>query len=75
MTIESDVQRLTEIRRRLNENAYFVNPHADVNVKDDMTFLLALVERFEKKSSVLGQQVLELTQEIENVRSDFDSHR
>lgn len=79
---ELDQKRLADIRQRLKENAYFVNPHSDANVQTDVAYLLALIEkqgqdiaRLEKKGTVLSQQVLELTQEIENVRSDFDSHR
>jgi hypothetical protein len=75
MTESKYEERVAEIRRRLKENAYFLNPHSDVSVREDVEFLLGLVDRLEKKGSVLSQQVLELTQEIENVRSDFDSRR
>jgi len=77
-----DIKRLGDIKKRLKENAYFLNPHSDANAREDISFLLDLLEKkdkllsqLEKKGTVLSQQVLELTQEIENVRSDFDSQR
>lgn len=70
-----DSDRLGEIKKRLAENAYFLNPHTDVNVRDDIQFLLEMIARLEKKTNVLGQQVVELTTEIENVKSDFGGNR
>jgi cell division protein FtsB len=52
-----------------------VNPHSDVNVVDDMKYLLDQVEKLQKKNDVLSQHNMELTQEMENVRSDFGNDR
>ncbi len=74
--------RLQDIKQRLAENAYFINPHSDANVKEDLAYLLTLLEEqqkkmesLEKKNRVLSDHVAELTQEIENVRSDFGNQR
>jgi hypothetical protein len=82
MNSSSDTDRIAAIRKRLSENSYFLNPHSDANAREDLSFLLSLMEqkdlliaKLEKKGTVLSQQVLELTQEMENIRSDFDSHR
>jgi len=70
--------RIAEIKRKLEENAYFVNPLSDANVKEDIAFLLNLLrqqnevmEKLKRKNDVLSHQNLELTQEIENVKGDF----
>lgn len=67
--------RLNDIKKRLEKNAYFVNPHSDANVVDDMKYLLEQVEQLRKKNEVLSQHNMELTQEMENVRSDFGNNR
>lgn len=66
-----DQERLTLIEKRLAANDYFVNPHADVNVQDDIQYLLNLVRKKEENMKILAAQLMELTQEIENVKSDF----
>lgn len=63
--------RLKEIKERLASNAYFLNPHADASVRDDIAYLLSLIDELEKKSKALSQHAMELTQEMENIRSDF----
>jgi uncharacterized protein (UPF0305 family) len=73
MTDNND--RLSDIKKRLEKNAYFVNPHSDVDVVDDMKYLLDQVEKLQKKNDVLSQHNMELTQEMENVRSDFGNDR
>jgi len=74
--------RIEEIKKRLEGNAYFVNPHSDANVAVDMRFLLGLLDErdkkiagLEKKNEVLTHQLMELTTEIENVKSDFGNSR
>ena len=37
----------------------------------DAGFLLSVIARLEKKSAVLSHHVLELTEELENVKMDF----
>lgn len=73
---------IEKIKKNLDENAYFLNPHSDVNVRDDIAWLMkqlevkeAAIAQLKRKTDVLSQQVMELTQEIENVRSDFDGRR
>ena len=58
----NDQQRLQDIRQRLKTNQIQT---------DDVSFLLALVEDRERKLKTLSQQVMELNQEIENVKADF----
>ncbi len=77
-----DNDRVPDIKHRLETNAYFVNPHSDAHVADDMRYLLELVEEqkkkmetLQKKNEVLSAHVLELTQEMENVKSDFGNDR
>jgi hypothetical protein len=74
--------RLAAIKQRLDTNAYFVNPLSDAHVADDMRYLLELIEEqrkkmdaLHKKNEVLAQHALELTQEMENVKSDFGNDR
>lgn len=67
--------RVEEIRKRLAENAYFLNPHSDVNVREDIAYLLKLIEDLTKKNKILSDHAADLTQEIENVRSDFGNQR
>ncbi len=74
----TELQRIEEIRQRLATNAYFLNPHSDVNVREDIAYLVSQLEQreskiadLEKKNKVLANHALELTQEIENVKSDF----
>jgi hypothetical protein len=74
--------RLAEIKQRLDTNAYFINPHADVDVAQDLRHLIdviaeqdAKIAQLQKKNDVLAQHALELTQEMENIRSDFGNNR
>jgi hypothetical protein len=73
---------LETIKKRLAENAYFINPHSDVNVQSDITWLIGELDRKEaeigklkKKAELLAHQVMELTQEMENIKSDFGGQR
>ena len=45
------------------------------NSDEDVRALLALVEQLEKKNELLSQHVMELTQEMENVKADFGNNR
>jgi hypothetical protein len=78
----NDNERIEQIKKRLTENQYFIHPKTDVNVKEDIEFLVALLQKrderislLERKAQVLGQQVAELTTEIENVKTDFGDQR
>jgi molecular chaperone GrpE (heat shock protein) len=42
---------------------------------DDIQFLLNRISELEKKNAVLSRHVLELTEEMENVRMDFGGSR
>ena len=42
---------------------------------EDVRALVALVEQLEKKNELLSQHVMELTQEMENVKADFGNNR
>jgi prefoldin subunit 5 len=66
---------LDEIRKRLKENAYFINPHADAHVGEDLAYLLNKIDELEKKNRVLSEHISDLTQEIENVKADFGNQR
>jgi hypothetical protein len=70
-----DENRLTEIRKRLESNAYFINPLSDSNAAKDIEYLLGVVDTLQKKNEVLSQHNLELTQEMENIKSDFGNSR
>lgn len=68
----NDSERLDSIRRKFGSSG------AAGLESDDVEFLLSLAERqaaktaeLEKKNSVLSRHVLELTEEMENVRMDF----
>jgi hypothetical protein len=39
--------------------------------RDDIDFLMAVIAELQKKNAVLSRHVLELTEEMENVRMDF----
>ncbi len=73
----TDDQRLSDIRRRLVEKRY-----QEKEAEGDVAALLRIIEsktraleELEKKNNVLSQHVSELTQELENVRSDFGNLR
>lgn len=66
-----DEERIEQIKLRLAQNAYFLNPHSDASVRDDVAFLLDQLEKKDRTINLLSSQVMELTQEIENVKSDF----
>lgn len=70
-----DPNRVAEIKTRLTGNAYFINPLSDANAAKDIAYLLGLLEELQKKNEVLAQQNLELTQEMENTKSDFGTSR
>lgn len=61
----TNADRLNEIKKRLAS--------AQTPRPDDVSFLLSMIEDLEKKNKVLSAHVLELTQEIENTKSDFGS--
>jgi hypothetical protein len=74
----NESEHVALIKKRLAENAYFVNPHSDAIVSDDISFLLSTIterdekiSKLQKKNDVLANQVVELTTEMENVKSDF----
>ena len=78
----NETERIELIKKRLGGNEYFINPHADVSAKEDLEFLISLLQMkeekialLEKKAQILGQQVAELNAEIENVKSDFGNMR
>jgi hypothetical protein len=58
-----DSERLESIRK---------NP---TPTRDDIDFLLAYIDRQTKKNAILSRHVLELTEEMENVRMDFGGSR
>lgn len=76
----NETERLAEIQRRLTSNEYFVNPLSDANVQKDVEFLLVLLAQkdqkiadLEKKNKTLSAHAMELSQEMENIRSDFNN--
>jgi cell division protein FtsB len=60
-----DNTRLEEIKKRVTTGGYLANAAADIE------FLLEQLEKFHKKNEILAQHNLELTQEMENIKSDF----
>lgn len=75
-------ERIAQIESRLKNNDYFINPHSNFNVKYDLVYLLTLIQEkdkkidfLEKKVDVVSTQMMELSQEIENVKSDFGNQR
>lgn len=71
-------QRFETIRHRVNEAS--AEQHG-VSI-EDAAFLLSLIDEkedrvrlLEKKNEVLSRQLLELTQEMENMRGDFGRDR
>ena len=81
MTIEismNEQEKIAEIKQKLQNNDYFIHPLSDSNIKEDFSFLVNLLDQqqkrisqLEKKNEVLLTQVMDLNQEIENVKSDF----
>ena len=75
----TDESLLHKIKERVDSDiAYLTN----AKIQEDVRYLLSLleekskkIEHLQKKSDVLGNQVLELTQEIENVKRDFGDMR
>lgn len=74
--------RIDKIEERIRTNSYFVNPLSDGNAAEDLRYLLGVlenqkkeIESLQKKNEVLSLQLLNLTQEIENVKSDFGNSR
>jgi hypothetical protein len=65
----NDIDRLEEIRKRVNANEYLANAVADLG------FLLELVDKLRMKNELLNQRNLELIQEMENIRADFGNDR
>ena len=61
----NDNERLEEISKRIQSKSYLANAGADIQ------YLLELIGRLQKKVEVLSTHNLELTQEMENIKSDF----
>jgi hypothetical protein len=70
----NDAERLESIRKMLTP-APGLSPSAAGITRDDIDFLLSRVTELEKKNNVLSRHVLELTEEMENVRMDFGGNR
>ena len=49
--------RLKEIQDRLDTNAYFVNPHSDANVTEDLRYLLDMIAQRESQMEQLKKKV------------------
>jgi len=58
-----DKERLEMLRKKIGA--------AEEITREDAKFLLEIVAGLEKKNSVLSHHVLELTEELENVKMDF----
>jgi hypothetical protein len=69
-----DAERFETIRRKLTP-APGVSPAAAGITREDIDFLLTRLAELEKKNAVLSRHVLELTEEMENVRMDFGGSR
>ena len=70
----TDAERLESIRKNLSGAA--AGPSAGNGVtRDDIDFLMAVIAELQKKNAVLSRHVLELTEEMENVRMDFGGSR
>ena len=61
----NDAERLESIR----------NKSAAERSAEDAAFLLLRIAELEKKNAVLSRHVLELTEEMENVKMDFGGNR
>jgi len=70
----TDAERLESILKKLSP-APGISPSADGVTRDDIDFLLRRVGELEKKNAVLSRHVMELTEEMENVRMDFGGNR
>lgn len=70
----TDTERLESIRKKLSP-APGISPSADGLTREDIDFLLGRVSELEKKNNVLSRHVMELTEEMENVRMDFGGNR
>lgn len=70
-----DNNRLADIKKRMETNATFINPLNDSHAANDIGYLLDLVEQLQKKNEVLSQRTVELTQMMENIKSDFGNNR
>ena len=70
----TDAERLESLRKKLSP-APGISPSADGITRDDIDFLLGRIGELEKKNSVLSRHVMELTEEMENVRMDFGGNR
>ena len=70
----TDAERLESIRKKLSA-APSGSTGADGVTRDDVDFLMAIVAELQKKNAVLSRHVLELTEEMENVRMDFGGSR
>jgi molecular chaperone GrpE (heat shock protein) len=57
----NDAERLESIRKKSGTGL----------TAEDVAFLLSRISELEKKNAVLSRHVLELTEEMENVRMDF----
>ena len=77
-----DENRLNDIRRIVEEDFQSFNKDQLRAFREDVRALVSLVDelakkivRLEKKNEILQNQNMELTQEMENIRSDFGNHR
>ena len=75
----TDAERLDQIKKRLEHNAYVVHPMTDVDIREDLRFLISQLEKaeakaveLERQNKLVVQQNLELTVAIENVKADFE---
>lgn len=69
-----DAERVNLIRKKLTP-APGISPSAAGITRDEIEFLLGRLADLEKKNAVLSRHVLELTEEMENVRMDFGGGR
>jgi hypothetical protein len=81
MSFMDESKRIEVIKQRLESDAYFINPLSDANVRDDLAYLLSLlrqkdlkIDQLEKKAKALSTHAMELSQEMENIKSDFGSN-
>lgn len=70
----TDAGRLESIRKKLATAPGSPSVPEGVT-REDVDFLIAVIHELEKKNSVLSRHVLELTEEMENVRMDFGGSR
>jgi hypothetical protein len=72
----TEINRLSDIKKRLESGAY--GPPAAEDIRQLVTYIEEQMTRMatlQKKNDVLAAHVMELTQEMENVKSDFGNNR